>query len=83
VRELLAQVQEPYRAALILFYLDDNSYKEIADILEVPMGTVRSRIARGLRQLQQSFSKANGAHAGRHLVPLVQGESRASSQVID
>ena len=54
VRELLAQVQEPYRAALILFYLEEYSYKEIADILEVPMGTVRSRIARGLRRLKRS-----------------------------
>ena len=53
--ELLGQVQEPYRAALTLFYLEDYSYKEIADILEVPLGTVRSRISRGLAQLHQSI----------------------------
>jgi RNA polymerase sigma-70 factor (ECF subfamily) len=53
VIEFLGQVPEPYRAALSLFYLDDRSYKEIADILEVPLGTVRSRISRGLAQLQQ------------------------------
>ena len=51
--ECLGQVQEPYRAALILFYMEDYSYKEIADILEVPLGTVRSRISRGMAQLQQ------------------------------
>jgi len=55
VIEFLGQVPEPYRAALSLFYLDDCSYKEIADILEVPLGTVRSRISRGLAQLQQSI----------------------------
>jgi len=55
VLELLAQVQEPYRGALSLFYLEDYSYKEIAHILEVPLGTVRSRISRGIAQLQQSI----------------------------
>jgi len=55
VFELLGQVQEPYRAALNLFYLEDYSYREIADILEVPLGTVRSRIFRGMAQLRQSI----------------------------
>jgi len=55
MREILGQVQEPYRAALSLFYLEDYSYKEIADILEVPLGTVRSRISRGLAELKQSI----------------------------
>ena len=53
VVELLGQVQEPYLAALSLFYLEDYSYQEIADILEVPLGTVRSRISRGVTRLQQ------------------------------
>ena len=55
VLEFLGQVQEPYQAALSLFYMEDYSYKEIADILEVPIGTVRSRISRGMAQLQQSI----------------------------
>jgi RNA polymerase sigma factor (sigma-70 family) len=53
VLELLGQVQEPYRAALTLFYIEDYAYKDIADILEVPLGTVRSRISRGIGQLQK------------------------------
>lgn len=51
--ELLAEVAEPYQAPLTLFYLEDCSYKEIAEILGVPLGTVQSRISRGLAQLQQ------------------------------
>jgi len=58
--EFLRQVQEPYRAALSLFYMNDYSYKEIADILEVPLGTIRSRISRGLAQLQQLILSGTG-----------------------
>ena len=52
VVELLARVDPPYQAAVALFYLEDYSYPEIAEILGVPLGTVKSRIARGLRQLK-------------------------------
>jgi RNA polymerase sigma factor (sigma-70 family) len=48
----LARVDEVYRAAVALFYLDDCSYKEIAEVLAVPVGTVKSRIARGIMQLR-------------------------------
>ena len=47
----LAQINEAFRAPLALFYLEDYSYKEIADILDIPVGTVQSRIARGKAQL--------------------------------
>src|SRR5580698_8894442 len=50
---LLGQVGEPYHAALTLFYMEDCSYKEIAEILDIPLGTVQSRISRGMSQLQQ------------------------------
>jgi RNA polymerase sigma factor (sigma-70 family) len=53
VVEALGQVDELYRAPLALFYLEEHSYKEIAEILEVPIGTVQSRIARGKMQLQK------------------------------
>jgi RNA polymerase sigma factor (sigma-70 family) len=53
VVDLLGQVAEPYQAPLALFYMEDYSYKEIAEILGVPLGTVQSRISRGMAQLQQ------------------------------
>lgn len=49
----LAKVDELYQAAVALFYLEDCSYKEIAAILDVPLGTVKSRIARGIAQLRE------------------------------
>ena len=48
----LGRVEEHYQAAVALFYLEERSYKEIAEILEVPIGTVKSRLARGLGQLK-------------------------------
>jgi RNA polymerase sigma-70 factor (ECF subfamily) len=52
----LSQVDEVYQAPVALFYLQECSYKEIADILAVPMGTVKSRIARGIAQLQKMLA---------------------------
>src|SRR5260370_37387827 len=58
VVEFLNQVADPYQAPLALFYLEDYSYKEIAEILDVPLGTVQSRISRGMAQLQQLILNA-------------------------
>ena len=53
VRAALSKVDEKFRAAVALFYLEDRPYKDIANILGVPIGTVKSRIARGLAQLRE------------------------------
>ena len=49
--EALAQLDEIYQAPIALFYLQDCSYNEIAEILAVPLGTVKSRLRRGLDRL--------------------------------
>ena len=55
---LLGRVDEQFQAAVALFYLEDYSYNEIATILEIPLGTVKSRIARGLVQLKGLVNRA-------------------------
>jgi len=61
VMKALTQVEEPYRAALLLFYLEDHSYREIAEILGVPEGTVMSRLSRGKALLRQLLADPPGA----------------------
>jgi RNA polymerase sigma factor (sigma-70 family) len=53
--ESLAKTDEVFRGPVALFYLEDYSYPEIAEILDVPLGTVKSRIARGMAQLQNQL----------------------------
>lgn len=54
--DALAQLDEIYRAPVALFYLQDCSYNEIAEVLEIPLGTVKSRLTRGLARLHQSLA---------------------------
>ena len=49
--EALKQLDEIYRSTVTLFYLEDYSYNEIAGILDIPLGTVKSRLTRGLQRL--------------------------------
>jgi RNA polymerase sigma-70 factor (ECF subfamily) len=59
----MTQVDEVYRAPLVLFYLDELSYKEIAEVLDVPIGTVMSRLARGKAQLRDRLLEARHSRA--------------------
>lgn len=54
--EALARLDDIYRAPVALFYLQDYSYNEIAEVLDVPLGTVKSRLTRGLSKLHQSLT---------------------------
>ena len=57
VLQALARLEEIYQAPVALFYLQDYSYNDIADILDVPLGTVKSRLSRGLKQLHESLTE--------------------------
>jgi RNA polymerase sigma-70 factor (ECF subfamily) len=54
-RKALDGLAEEYRTAVVLYDLQGLSYQEVADSLEVPIGTVRSRLSRGRKILQKSL----------------------------
>lgn len=56
VEEALKRVNDHFRAAVVLREIEGLSYEEIANVLEVSLGTVKSRILRGREALRQELS---------------------------
>ena len=52
----LRQMPEPYRTTLILRDLEDMTYEEIAEVLQISLGTVKSRLTRGRQALKQRLA---------------------------
>jgi RNA polymerase sigma-70 factor, ECF subfamily len=82
VEQELAQVQEPYRTAVVLRDIEGLSYEEIAEILQVSLGTVKSRLMRGrfaLKKRLESYAEEVGRDLG--LKVAVAGSRGASMEV--
>ena len=61
--QCLTRLDETFRAPIALFYLEDYSYNDIAEILHVPLGTVKSRMARGIAALQTMMTASEHPRA--------------------
>lgn len=59
LHQSLDRLDERHRLPIVLFYFQDLSYREIAEALELPIGTVMSRLSRAREMLHQSLSTRN------------------------
>ncbi len=72
VEEELAQVPEPFRTTLVLRDIEGLSYEEIAEILQVSLGTVKSRLMRGrfaLKKRLEAYARQVGREMGLKVSP--------------
>ncbi len=58
--DVLQQMKEEYRLAVVLFYYDGLSYRDIADVLDISVGTVKSRLNRGKTELREALEGGHG-----------------------
>lgn len=56
IREALATLPEKYRTVLVLRYMEDMTYEDIAETLDIPLGTVKTHLRRARLLLQEKLS---------------------------
>jgi RNA polymerase sigma factor (sigma-70 family) len=81
VKKCLAELPAEYREVLILRELEQLSYREIAEIAGIPLGTVMSRISRARQQLQRTLFDLRNEGAVDVVFSAHTGSGRAASDV--
>jgi len=81
VKKSMAELPAEYREVLILRELEQLSYREIADIAGIPLGTVMSRISRARQQLQQTLFDLRNEGAVDAVFSAHTGSGRVASDV--
>src|SRR5258705_4663594 len=60
IRRLVAELPDPFRETIVLREINDLSYREIADVIGAPVGTVMSRLARARSMLRKAWVAEEG-----------------------
>ena len=66
IQQALDELPEKFRLILVMFYFEDCSYREIAEKLDLPMGTVMSRLARAKGYLRSRLLPADETATGEN-----------------
>ena len=61
IRRLVGALPQPFRETIVLREINDLSYREIADIVGAPVGTVMSRLARARAMLRTAWNAEDGS----------------------
>ena len=67
IRQALEELPLEFREVIVLRELEELSYKQIADVVEIPLGTVMSRLARARKRLQQILTSRGNRKTSREL----------------
>ena len=81
VTDALHEMDEHHRTPLVLFYLQSLSYREIAEMLEIPVGTVMSRLSRGKAVLRDLVTARAAQPGGAKVVSIHDGQPTKSKIV--
>jgi RNA polymerase sigma-70 factor (ECF subfamily) len=76
VRRALGQLEEHYRLVLTLYYFEEMKYTDIAEILDIPLNTVKSHIRRGKERLATILETQEQPPAAKTIVQPQQREQR-------
>ena len=68
VQKALATLSEEYREVLLLRYMEELDYAEIAEVLQLPSGTVKSRINRAKAALKTALLKSGNIFGGSSVI---------------
>src|SRR5262249_42252511 len=81
LQQALNELDETFRTPIILFYFEEFSYRDIAEQMELPIGTVMSRLARGKAYLRNRLAPAKGDVNGSHEEKIVTGPKKVTDGV--
>jgi RNA polymerase sigma-70 factor, ECF subfamily len=65
LHETIQLLDEKYRIPLVLFYFQELTYEQIADVMNIPLATVKTRLLRAKEQLKSTISQKGDAEYGR------------------
>lgn len=69
IQKLLDGLPEKYKSPILLYFMEDMSYREIAEAMNLPLGTVMSRLSRGKELLKKSILRSSpAAGSGRKVL---------------
>ncbi|MGE7920284.1 RNA polymerase sigma factor [Viridibacillus sp. NPDC093762] len=65
LHQAILQLDEKYRHPIVLYYFHELTYEQIADVLNISLSSVKTRLLRAKEQLKRELSKIGGANSGR------------------
>ncbi|MDJ0621384.1 MAG: sigma-70 family RNA polymerase sigma factor [Desulfocapsaceae bacterium] len=71
VQRVLRLIPEKFQSPLILYYMEDMTYQEISEYLDIPIGTVMSRLARGKKYMKNEITRrTKGTSVVKKIIPI-------------